>query len=729
MKQARIGQLGALVLGLSLLLSSCSFINPDKRKREYLNSGEKYLTAGKLREAQIEFQNALQIDPRFAEADYQLALTYRSLGDSESAYRAMSDSVTINPSDPQAQLGLADLLIGRRQFKQAGSIAKKILAANPQNSLAHAILGKAYTLEGERPEAIREFQTAIEYEPERIENYAALAANYLAAGQTAKAEAAYQQAVGANPNSAEAHVFLGEFYLSQRDMAGAEAAMRTACRLDARSIAPKLFLARILVLAGKRAEAESVYAALKKMAPDDPQGYQALGLFYASIGEKEKAVAEFRELSRAKPADTSVKSHLVENLIDLGRTKEADTLNQEILRASPNDPNALLSSGRILIEVHSYRAAATVLQQAVTSNPKSATGYYLLGVAQQTLGFPDLAKSSFAHALELQPQRADAALALANLHIKSGDHKEALRLADSTLEAMPGFPAAAVLHANALLANGDLQQGEAALKEALQQDPFNLPALAQFLKLSINRGQTQEAVQKLSGLVTQRPQNAGLHLLLAVGYFTLRDLSNCENNVRQAIALDPRTPDAYGLLANVDIAKGQVEQAEKDLRTALDIAPNNIPDYIALGTCYENQGRWEEAKKLYAEAHQIAPDNPLVAVELAYLYLDHGGDPNVAASLAQAARKHIPNSPSVADALGWAYYKMGSAEISIRELEDCVRFSPNNPMYQYHLGMAYLAAHRFGPATRSLTAALDSNPKSPFAANIRTALREAVARQ
>ena len=77
--QARNRQLTGLALGLSLLFASCSFRNPNEQKRGYLNSGEKYLAAGKFKEAAIEFQNALQIDPRFAEADYQLAITYRSL--------------------------------------------------------------------------------------------------------------------------------------------------------------------------------------------------------------------------------------------------------------------------------------------------------------------------------------------------------------------------------------------------------------------------------------------------------------------------------------------------------------------------------------------------------------------------------------------------------------------------------------------------------------------------
>ena len=80
MKHTRTGHRFVFVVGLTLLVTSCSFRNPNARKRQYVARGQKYLAAGKLQEAQIEFQNALQIDPRFAEADYELALTYKRLG-------------------------------------------------------------------------------------------------------------------------------------------------------------------------------------------------------------------------------------------------------------------------------------------------------------------------------------------------------------------------------------------------------------------------------------------------------------------------------------------------------------------------------------------------------------------------------------------------------------------------------------------------------------------------
>jgi tetratricopeptide (TPR) repeat protein len=148
-------------------------------------------------------------------------------------------------------------------------------------------------------------------------------------------------------------------------------------------------------------------------------------------------------------------------------------------------------------------------------------------------------------------------------------------------------------------------------------------------------------------------------------------------------------------------------------------------NYLALATLYEKDGNWDEAKKLVEKARQKDPASPVVANHLARLYLDHGGDINVAVSLAQIAKQRMPESPATTDTLGWAYYKLGSTKAALTQLTESAKKSPRNPEYQYHLGMAYLADHRPDLARLSLQAALTADPRFPDAAGARTALDQA----
>ena len=232
----------------------------------------------------------------------------------------------------------------------------------------------------------------------------------------------------------------------------------------------------------------------------------------------------------------------------------------------------------------------------------------------------------------------------------------------------------------------------------------------------------QEGLQRITGLVQQYPQNSGLRFLLALTYFGLKDLEKSESNVRLAIARDPKTPDAYTLLANIHLARGAVEEAKADLRAAIAAHPRRLLNYMALVTEYEKEGNWEEAKKLCENAHDIDRAAPVVAAELAFLYLEHGGDVNAAVALAQVARQRMPDSPITADALGWAYYKLGSLSSAVVQLKESSDKVPGNPIYHYHLGMAYLASRQFDLARQSLRAALRTDPQFLYAANARTAL-------
>ena len=722
MKHQGIKKLSLLFLGL-LLLGGCT-TDPNKRKLKYLVSGERYAQRGNYREAAIEFRNAVQIDPKFAEGHYQLGMAYLSLHNPEAAYREVKEAVSLDPANSGAQLQVAILHMAHQQYDQAQAAAEKVLAADPKNSRAHEVLAEKYVATRDLPKALREFQTAIALNPQRVETYAALGAIYLLAGQPAEAEAAYKNAAEVNPKSLQARMTLGQYYFSHGKMAEAEAAAHAACGLDPHAVPPRLFLAQIDVVTGKLADAENVCKELKTIAPDNPEAYQALGLHYLSLGQKEKAVAEFQSLLASRPKDSSVKNHLVETLLDLNRVPEARKLNQEILSANRADPQGLLSDGRILLADGRLQEALAQIEKAVKAEPKSARNQYFLGLAQRSAGLPAPAKASFALALQLDPRMTDAAVNLAQLEVRSGEYDDALRLADGALKINPNLPFAYLAREEAWEAKGDARQAEATLLAALDHDPVSLPVLARLLRFYQRQGKTQVAVERISGLVKQYPQNAGLHFLLGLGYFNLKDLEKAEASIRQALALDPKTLDAHTMLADIDLAKGNVEDAKAELRAAIEANPSSVPNYQVLEIQYEKEGNWEEAKKLCEKAHQVDPASPRVALQLAHLYLEHGGDVNVALPLAQMAKQKMPDSPLTADTLGWAYYKFGSAESAITELKEAVQRAPHTPIFEYHLGMAYVAGGHSALAREALQSALKDNPKFPQAADAAAALQK-----
>jgi len=481
MERGRIKWWSSLALGVPLL-TACS-TDPNKEKVGYFNSGERYFNTGKYQEAVIEFQNATRIDPGFAEAHYQLARSYLSLNASEAAFRELTETVSLDPKNADAQVQLAILFIARRQYKQAQATAEQVLAKDPNNGRAHEVLGEKYAITGDLANAVREFRKAIAHDRTRVASSARLGAILLSSGRPTEAEAVLTQAIKANPKSLEARISLAQIYFIRGKAAEAEAEIRAASEQNPKAVLPSLLLARIYAATGRLADAERLCSQLKKTAPDNPQAYQALGLLYLSTGQSEKAVVELRSVSASRPKDSLVKVYLVEALIDLNRLPEAATLAGTMLRASPTDPHALLSTGRVLIHERRYQEAQAMLESAITSDPRSAGSYYLLGVAQDSLGQSTMAKGSFTRALELDPTMNGAVIGLADLNAKSGNYAEALRLANAVIKRNPNLAPAYVAAAKAWLGKGDARQGEALLKVALDHDPVSLPALEMLVNL------------------------------------------------------------------------------------------------------------------------------------------------------------------------------------------------------------------------------------------------------
>jgi tetratricopeptide (TPR) repeat protein len=274
------------------------------------------------------------------------------------------------------------------------------------------------------------------------------------------------------------------------------------------------------------------------------------------------------------------------------------------------------------------------------------------------------------------------------------------------------------------MAKGNAAQAEAQLRSALDRDPIFLPALEAMLDVQANQGRAQEAIRRISGLVSKHPYDAKLHFLLGVGYLKQNDLDRSEASVKQAIAIDRKTPDAFGVLAEISRARGDLAQAVTWYKAAIEVNPKKVENYMALEGLYEKQGNWEEAKGLAERAHSLDSTSPFIANNLAYLYLEHGGDINVALSLAQQAKQKLPDSPIVSDTIGWAYYKLRFPEAAVTQLSESVRRAPDNPIYHYHLGMAYISAGRLGNAAWSLQQALSANPDFPYAASAKTALHQ-----
>jgi Tfp pilus assembly protein PilF len=87
-------------------------------KNEYLNEGFRFFTEQNYQQAVEQFNNAIELDPKFDLAINALAETYNKMGDLDKAIEMARKLIQINPNDPLAHTALS------RLFVQKGMIAE-----------------------------------------------------------------------------------------------------------------------------------------------------------------------------------------------------------------------------------------------------------------------------------------------------------------------------------------------------------------------------------------------------------------------------------------------------------------------------------------------------------------------------------------------------------------------------------------------------------------------------
>ena len=752
----RHGGITRFLVGAVIFLQGCSR-DPSITKVKYFDSGMHYLQQDKLREAAIEFQNAIQIDPDFADAHYELAQVYVKQGLWNGTYQELLKTVDLNPKNGKALTDLARLLLAAHKFEDAHDRAKSALAIDPTDADAEMTFGDSDVAMGATQAGLTEAEKAIQMAPSRADCYVNLAMLQIKYDPNA-VEPTLLKAISVDPSFLPARLALGHFYQTHQRWAEAETQFRAAIASKPGLPAPRAGLASLYLAEGKKSEAEQTLNEAKAALANDPAGYRMLGDFYVSTGDTTKALQEFASLQQSHPKDLAIKRIYIQLLISENQILQAEQLNREILKSDPNDTGALLLEAEILDRNHRANDAVPVLQSALKNAPDNAVAHFELGQEYSELGNIREAEAEWKSAYRQLPSFVEPQRALAALWLREAEWDQLSTIAEALIQTEPNSAEGYAYRAAADFARDDQAGAEASLlkaqevapkdarvytglaelrsaqkrtneaeslyRHALELDPSSITALRGIVGIEIKRKQPSNALTAVQAQIERSPNNSNFQLLLGQLYFTLNDQDDARAALQKAIDFDKTNIDAYALLAALHVRQGQMDAAVNLYRTAIQINPGEVSLYLGEGSVEEKRGHWQAAEQLYQKVLDLRPDYPAAANDLAYLLIEHNGDKDVALSLAQTGRRGLPNLPNTADTLAWAYYSKGIYNSAIDLLLEAVKQSPNDATFRYHLGLAYAKVNDLVHAREELQQALKLDTDGSESSNIKKALAE-----
>lgn len=113
-------------------------IHPLLKLATYNNLGNLQRATGNLRAAKTTYEQALQIDPKFAVAYYNLGMTLKALGHFQQAIAAYQQAIKLNPTHAEAYQNLGVVLLKLGLVPDSLAAFQQAIALHEQDNLAEA---------------------------------------------------------------------------------------------------------------------------------------------------------------------------------------------------------------------------------------------------------------------------------------------------------------------------------------------------------------------------------------------------------------------------------------------------------------------------------------------------------------------------------------------------------------------------------------------------------------
>lgn len=332
----------AIFLAQSRPTGSATGVSPADRERagKIATLGWQHFQKQDYFAAEIEFEKAVEIDPKSADVWNGLGWARFNGGDTIGGKKAFEKAVALTPDHPAAQNGLGYIDFAARKYKEAEQhwtvaikhpaatapyygltklylltgrydkaeeFAGKALKNAPADPLLEQMQAAAKT-KAISPELRKEIEPPVwgKQSPESAKGW-----RLVAQGQNDEAIEAFRQAIARNPNEMPAHNGLGFALLNGGKIPEARKQFEIVLEADPKAAGALNGLARCQKEAGDLDEAIATWEKLAKMTPGQVNAATfGLAGAYLEKGEHAKSVKLWEQLVKSEPSNPEYKEGL-----------------------------------------------------------------------------------------------------------------------------------------------------------------------------------------------------------------------------------------------------------------------------------------------------------------------------------------------------------------------------------------------------------------------------------
>jgi predicted Zn finger-like uncharacterized protein len=638
----------ALTSATSVDTSKAKGGNALAAKNELLKAkGALALVEGNVQSVLPELTAGLEADPENVELALVVGLAQATNGAKVDALKALDGALVRNPKYAPAMHAIGDIVVGSDQGGPAEAVNwyEKAIAAEPthvRSALAAAKLYEALKKPGDRRRML--------------------------------ARAAAEVSKGAPPDKrAEillqaARAFDDAGRLGEAVAFAAEAARLEPAKNDYVALAGRAFVA-----ADKGKEALGILQDTLQRSPDDGPALLARAEAYMATADITKAFQD--ALAARRVMQKSYEPYLLEGLfnVKLGKLTDArDALTIAVKFAGDSSPKPLLALGELELDVGNIDAVFQHATAAVQAHPDYSPGHTLLGETYRRRGQLAEALASFEKALELDSERLDAKIGLANtlrdiaarspVPSKSAELARAVPLYNEAVERDPKNANLSFEYGRALELQGqgeraleiyrqavainekdarpylamiaffmrsakpNLDEAKAALKQAEKAAPLDPDTAFWKARIAFSEQRYEDAQRALEPALQAQPKNADYHYWSGRIYDAMDSLYEAVSQYELAVQLNSRLGPAYRALGNAAIQKHRFEQARDYFSKYRKAVPEDESIWTDIGLSWIKQNKDKEGMAALQKALAADPKNPVALLEIGAIHARNGED-------------------------------------------------------------------------------------------------------
>lgn len=418
-------------------------------------------------------------------------------------------------------------------------------------------------------------------------------------------------------------------------------------------------------------KALAVFKRLSELQPGNTEALNRLGTIYRRMGDNESSLNVLLKAQSLGDSSSALLYNLGNTYKEMRAYEEAEKCFMQAIELNPNDTLAYNHIGTIEFLLGHYRRAIKEYKSGLASDPNHPFIHFNMARLYRLLGKNDAAEREYLAALKSRPNWQKALDELLALYNSTGElEKQAVVLGRLLSLDSKSLPALLESAANAER-RGKFTDARGFFMKAIAAYPHNPLPSRQYARFLFSAGDYERAAETIEAYNAENPGDKSLMLDLAEIFLEAGRISDAERALKglgEGLKDDAR---ALGLLARLELARGEKEAARQLLKRIIGSDPSKIDDRKALAAQLAQAGLLEEAKEQLELFLKDNPSDPACDILLGAIHEEEGDLEGALARYAAAIEKQRDNMEANT-ALALLYLRMGNLESAVQLAGDAV---------------------------------------------------------